>query len=199
MDEKLFLQKLSELAEWHRPQTGPQGFPSVKRGSERKQIEKPEPVTEAELDAMSDEAVEEYYERLVRWRESQPNELVPPEIVKLKPPVNPCEDCGEQLSEHRRIECRKYDSHGGHWRSRCVNCNRWQNPLTKEFDISQGASHQFFSSFHRPKKGAYASKYQPKVKKTTEVEILKNKIREYTVVETENSIIRSLDSESDNS
>lgn len=196
MDEKLFLQKLSELAEWHRPQTGPQGFPSVRRGKEAHAIAKPPPVTEEELNQMSDEEVEDYYDQLVKWRESQPNESVPPEILKLRAPTEPCEACGKELTEHRRVECKKYDSAGGHWRTRCVNCNLYQNPMTKEFSISQGASHQFFIDFYRPKQGKYNSKYQPKEKKSVEVEVLKGKIREYTVTETEDSVIRTFNSES---
>lgn len=198
MDNELFLKKLSEVAEWHRPQTGPQGFPSVKRGTEKTNVPKPEPVTEAELDAMSDAEVEAYYDQLIKWRESQPNDSVPPEIVKLKAPNKPCEDCGKELTEHRRVECKRYDSSGGHWRTRCVNCTNYQNPLTKEFNISQGASHQFFIDFYRPKQGKYNSKYQPKAKVSAEFDIDQKRqtLRTYTVVETETSIIRTLDSES---
>lgn len=200
MDNELFLKKLSELAEWHRPQTGPQGFPSVKRGTEKASVPKPPPLTEEELDEMSDSEVEAYYEKLIKWRESLPNDSVPPEILKLKCAEKPCDDCGQHLTEQRKVESKKYDSAGGHWRTRCVNCTKYQHPLTKEFSISQGASHQFFLDFYRPKKGVYKSKYQPTASQSgtrthVEVQVLKNKIREYTVVETDESVIRSFKSE----
>lgn len=198
MDNELFLKKLSELTEWHRPQTGPNGHPSVSKGRERKQVEKPEPVTEAELDAMTDTEVQEYYDRLVAWRESLPNDSVPPEIIRLKCNPHDCEDCGQTLNEHRKIECKKYDSAGGHWRTRCANCGNYQHPHTKEFSVSQGASHQFFLNFYRPKLGKYKSKYQPHVNRKVDVDVskLKTQILNYTVTETETDIIRSLDSNS---
>jgi hypothetical protein len=204
MNNEEFLKRLSEVAVWARPMTGPGGYPSVRRGFEAKEIPKPDPVTEAELNEMSDAEVEAYYDQLCKWRESQPNPSVGPEILELKPCVKPCEDCGKELSEPRKIECKKYDSAGGHWRTRCVNCTNFKHPLTKEYSVSQASSHQFFLDFYRPKQGKYKSKYQPMAGSGTrthvEVEVLKDKIREYTVVETDESVIRSLDKQqSDNS
>lgn len=208
MDEKEFLQKLSEVAEWHRPQTGPNGHPSVSKGRLAKKIEKPEPVTEQQLEEMSEDEVQDYYNRLVKWRESQPNNSVAPEITKLKCKPHGCEDCTRILEESRRVERKIYESGSKHWRERCVNCGQYKNPLTNEYSISPKEVHQFFIQLHRPKLGKYKSKFQPEpVEKFTatpkpsvqrcEVEQLKNKIREYTVVETEDSIIRSFSQDYD--
>ena len=81
MDEKLFLQKLSEVAEWHRPQTGPNGACSVNKRA-KSAPQHPGPITQAELDEMSDEDAQLYYDQLMAYKASLPNDSVPAEIIK---------------------------------------------------------------------------------------------------------------------
>jgi hypothetical protein len=204
MNNDEFLKRLSEVSEWYRPQTGPNGQPSVSKGRAVKVPEHPGPITAEELDEMTEEAVTEYYERLMAWREAQPNITVPPEILKVKYPPQSCEDCDKILEEPRRVERKLHESSQRHWRERCVNCDCFKHPQTGEYSISKKYSHQFFIDFYRPKKGVYKSKYQkePKVKKEpkprgrpkkmTKSQLVEQIIAEGTWVthETETSVIR---------
>ncbi len=63
MNNDEFLKRLSEVSEWYRPQTGPMGQPSVSKGRAKPIPLHPGPITEEELDEMSEEAVTEYYEQ----------------------------------------------------------------------------------------------------------------------------------------
>lgn len=208
MDEKEFLKRLSEVAEWHRPQTGPNGSPSISKGKEKKMPPHPGPITEAELDEMSEHEVKVYYDKLIAWRESQPNESVPPEILRIKVQSKNCEDCGRLCPEGRRVECKQHSTGRTHWREYCTTCELYKDPATGKFTLPKLGSHQHFISFYRPKLGLYKSKYQqdvvkekiakaekikPKNKqKITKEEIIKRIITEghWETKETEDSITR---------
>lgn len=196
MNNEEFLKRLSEVAEWIRPQTGPNGHPSVAKGKNYKPPEHPGPITEDELDSMTETEVKVYYDRLMAWRESQPNDSVPPEIVRLKSAIHKCQDCDRILEEPRRIEFKQHESGTKHWRERCANCSCFRNPITKEFSVESKTAHQFFTDYHRPKKGIYNSKYQqvkPVVTPTmTKREIIQRieQAGEWITTETEDSITR---------
>ena len=195
MNNEEFLKKLSEVAEWVRPQTGPNGHPSIAKGKNYKPPEHPGPITEEELDAMTETEAEQYYKQLMAWRESQPNNSVPPEITQLKIQAVDCEDCGQHCENGRRVETRLCSTGQPHWRTRCQVCDRYKDPATGKFTLTPKETHNYLLCYYRPKLGVYKSKYQPEPAKK-EIQVIKNKIREYTVVETEDSIIRSFDDES---
>jgi hypothetical protein len=202
MNNKEFLQRLSEVSEWHIPKLGPNGCYSVAKGRER-DIEHPGAITEAELEEMSEHEVKQYYEQLLAWREAQPNESVPPEITKVKVQPTDCEDCGRHCPTGRRTERKLHESGGKHWREHCKECQMFKDPLTGEFTLSREASHQYFIQFYKPKQGKYKSKYQPKLDKATAPKVTRERkltksqlvekiIQEGTWVthETEDSITR---------
>jgi hypothetical protein len=190
MDEKLFLQRLSEVSEWVRPQTGPNGAKSVNKRA-KAPPEHPGPITEAELAEMTDTEAEQYYERLMAWRESQPNNSVPPEIKELKIQSTACEDCGEYCANGRRVESRLCVTGERHWRTRCQVCERYRDPATGLFTVTSQEVHRYFASYYRPKLGVYNSKHQPKAKTNTVVDA-RGQIR--TMLDVGDSIIYSLDS-----
>jgi hypothetical protein len=167
MNEKEFLKRLSEVSEWHRPQTGPNGCYSVVKGAKAKSIEHPGVITEQELEEMTDSEVKRYYDRLMAWREAQPNESVPPEILKVKVQARDCDDCGRHCPQGRRTQRKLHESGGRHWREYCEVCEHFKDPLTGLFTVNKEVSHQYFTQFYKPKLGKYKSKYQPKLDKET--------------------------------
>lgn len=164
MDEKLFLQKLSEVAEWHRPQTGPNGACSINKRA-KSAPEHPGPITQEELDEMSDAEAQDYYDRLMAYKASLPNDSVGPEIKRLKiQPVN-CEDCGNTCANGRKLESKLHQTGKPHWRTRCVECNLYKDPVTGKFTINPQSVHSYMGSYYRPKLGIYKSKFQSEIKK----------------------------------
>lgn len=201
MNNDEFLKRLSEVSEWYRPQTGPAGQPSVSKGRAKAVPEHPGPITQAELDLMSDEEAQDYYDRLMLWRESQPNASVPPEITKLKTYARKCEDCNKGCDSTRLVECKLYLTGRSHWREYCTYCELFRDPRTKEFSIKREASGQVFGNLYRrdkpmPKiktpKPPKIPKPKGRPKKMTKTQLVEQIIAEGTweVKETEHSITR---------
>jgi hypothetical protein len=205
MNNDEFLKRLSEVAEWYRPQTGPNGCYSVNKNAKLRKIEHPGTVTEAELAAMDEDEVQEYYEQLMAWRESQPNELVPPEIKKLKIQSKDCEDCHRHCPEGRQVQSKICSTGQPHWRTSCVTCGLYRDPATGQFTLTNKEVHNYMTGYYRPKLGVYASKYQPQNKaepkprgprgrpKLTKSEITE-KIRvegDWIIRETDDAVIRT--------
>lgn len=105
MDDKLFKQKLNELTEWE--------IPKVPNGKGRK----PDPMDETEL---------EEDEKLMM--PDGTNKTVGPKVIKVKPIIKKCEDCGAECV-NRRVE-HKYNERNNSWRSQCLSCKLWRDPLT---------------------------------------------------------------------
>jgi hypothetical protein len=201
MNNDEFLRRLSEVSEWYRPQCGPQGQPSVSKGRAKPIPLHPGPITAEELDEMSEEAVTEYYEQLIAWREAQPNASVPPEILRLKPYARTCEDCNKACDSTRSVERKLYVSTAKHWREYCDYCELFKNPRTGEFSVKREASAQFFGNLYRKDRPPprVKVKKEPKVrgprgrpKKLTKSQLVEQIIAQghWEVTETETSVIR---------
>lgn len=186
MDEKLFLQRLSEVSEWHRPKLGPNGALSTNKRA-KDLPEHPGPITEEQLDLMTDAEAEDYYERLMAWRATQPNNSVPPEILKVKIQAVDCEDCGVHCAEGRRVETRLCSTGQRHWRTRCEACNLYKDPATGQFSIEPQVAHSYLMSYYRPKLGLNNSKHQ-KVNKNPDPQI-KTQLKQIVRYETEDAIL----------
>jgi hypothetical protein len=201
MNNDEFLKRLSEVSEWYRPQTGPQGQPSVSKGRAKPIPLHPGAITAEELDEMSEEAVTEYYDQLIAWREAQPNASVPPEILRLKPYARTCEDCNKSCDSTRRVECKQYITGKEHWREYCNYCELFKDPRTNKFSVSRQGSAQFFGNLYRKDKPMPKIKVakEPKIKKPlgrpkklTKSQLVEQIIAQGTWVthETETSVIR---------
>jgi hypothetical protein len=199
MNNELFLKRLSEVAEWTRPQTGPSGAKSINKRA-KEAPEHPGPISELELAEMTDTEAEQYYERLMAWRESQPNNSVPPEITQLKIQPVDCEDCGQHCENGRRVETRLCSTGRPHWRTRCQVCDRYKDPATGKFTLTPKETHNYLLCYYRPKLGVYKSKYQPQPKETNS--LTKDKLYKMIATDMGDNIIYSrepiLDSNSDN-
>jgi hypothetical protein len=113
---------------------------------------------------MTDEEAQDYYDRLVAYKESQPNESMPPEIIRVKTSAVDCGDCGQHCENGRRVESKICLSGRKHWRTRCLACKLYRDPATGEFTVEAHRVHTYFSTYYRPKLGLYKSKYQPEPK-----------------------------------
>lgn len=123
MDEKEFLERLSEVAEWTRPKIGRADPRRPKRPGRR---------TREEIDwDLNEEAMEG--EEI----QTGPNLTVAPQLTKLKPVINICDDCGRQC-ENRRVEIRLCGYPQDHFRHHCKACGLTKNPFTGRFDLEQG-------------------------------------------------------------
>lgn len=185
MNNEEFLKRLSEVSEWHRPNLGPHGSPSISKGRKQRAIEHPGEITEAELMEMTDEAAQDYYDRLMLWREAQPNASVPPKITKVKIQAKHCEDCNRYCPEGRRVECKLYESGSKHWREFCTTCELYRDPVSKEFTLPKHTAHIMFTAYHRPKLGLYTSKFQPTVKEPKPPKVPKPKGRPKKLTKTQ--------------
>lgn len=162
MEDQEFIAKLSQLAEWHRPQIGPNGQPS--QSKRIKFLEKIYQEQEAEEDEDSDLDPEEELaedpedpEDQKPKRKYQPpkfNPNIPPEIKTVKHTPLPCEDCG-RICEGRRVEHRLLISPERHWRSRCDACGLTKDPNTGKYDLKYNRNIQdaYKKFFNRKSKG----------------------------------------------
>lgn len=122
MDEKQFLEKLSEVAHWERPKVSAADPRRPKRG--RRSAE------EVEWEENEEEMLGE--DLIVG-----PNDTVPPVLTKIKPLAKLCEDCGI-LTENRRVEIRLCGFPQDHFRHHCKNCKLTKSPITGRFELTQG-------------------------------------------------------------
>jgi hypothetical protein len=136
---------------------------------------------------MTDAEAEDYYERLMAWKATQPNNSVPPEIIKLKTQAVDCSDCGRHCVNGRRTETKLCSTGQRHWRTRCDVCNLYKDPATGEFTIQPQVAHSYLMSYYRPKLGINNSKHQ-KINKESNSQI-KTQLKQMVRYETEDSIL----------
>ena len=164
MNNDEFLKRLSEVAEWHRPQCGPNGAVSINKRA-KNAPQHPGPITQTELDEMTDEQAQDYYDQLMEYKASLPNDGVPPEIIKLKSLATDCTDCGQHCPNGRRTESKISIIGKHHWRTKCLACNLYKDPATNKFTLEPHRVPTYLNAYYRPKLGIYKSKYQTEIDK----------------------------------
>jgi len=70
----------------------------------------------------------------------------PDYIKSISHTPQPCEDCG-LIVENRRIQQRFHDSPQKHFRKKCLNCKKFYNPQTKQYDLNSQEVLAFFRKF----------------------------------------------------
>lgn len=129
MDQKLFEQKLSEVAEWKIPENQQETSANAKKKRGRKSEE---------------EKYQAAHEEIFMEIHGGVNPTLTPLLTNVKCKPVDCEDCGQHCPNGRVKEMKQYDTNRRHWRQRCVTCDKQQNPWTGEFDLSnQKASHEW--------------------------------------------------------
>ncbi len=129
MENELFIKRLQELAEVKRLK--PPRHPNLR------EADSPEPV------------FRNGYEFVVT---KDDNPTLSYEIVKLKPIVKDCEDCGKCSVENRSVQKKLYSFPYAHWRESCGHCKLTKDPETGEFSIPNNIVNPFFVRYLNSKK-----------------------------------------------
>lgn len=147
MDDKLFKQKLTEVAEWRIPDT----VTGTASGDAKAPRKRGRPTAE--------EAYQEAHEEIFLEIFDGKNPTFPPQILKLKNSAVTCDDCGKHCAEGRLKEIKRYVSNNKvNWREHCMACHRWRDPYTGEFKLVNSNVSTVWNSFVRDTKNKYKSK-----------------------------------------
>lgn len=133
MENELFKQKLSEVADWEIPKLSPTDVREAKkraRGRGR-------PTNEELYEQEHEEVFLEIFQGV--------NPTHPAELKNLKICAVDCPDCGRHCSNGRREEIKYYPEvpgHVAHRRRRCLECNKYRDPEFGTWDLPQGPAAQ---------------------------------------------------------
>jgi hypothetical protein len=139
MDEELFKQKLSEVAEWQ--------IPDIKLDSNDKrklQNKRGRPTNEEQYQ-------EEHEQEFINLFEGK-NPTAAPELVGLKKEKTLCADCGNLCNSTQRREIKYYKNqrhHIDHVRIKCIECNMYRHPETGVFNLPAGPACQVFLNWSK--------------------------------------------------
>jgi len=181
MNEKQYLELLSQYAEWDKP-----GNLAVNlEKSKAKPLPRPPSYTEAELAEMSDEEAQAVYDQWVAYKESLPNETLAPRLLKVKHKPVPCEDCGK-IVEGRRVEAKLCVTGHPHWRKTCKACELTINPYTGVYDVPSHQIQQVYVAWTRNK-----GKYNPREGKQSKIQQIQEQSNsdQFTYVENGDNMI----------
>jgi hypothetical protein len=146
MDDKLFKQKLSEVADWRIPKIK---LDSNQKDKIKRRVGRPS----------ADDILEQALEREYLEAYGGINPTMAPELVRMRSAACECSDCGKVCENGRHLEKRQYECNNKrHWRERCVTCGLWQNPYTNKFDLTNGKVSVIWNTFMRDTKMVYKSK-----------------------------------------
>jgi hypothetical protein len=132
--EQLHL-KLSEVAEFRMPKL----TPSEIKISKQKARGKGRPSLEEQYQDEHEEVFLDLFQGI--------NPTHTPELVKVHIKAIDCEDCGAHCPIGRQTEIKFYKAvpnHIAHRRDRCLTCNKYRDPNTGEYTLSQGPACQVF-------------------------------------------------------
>ena len=146
MDDKLFKQKLSEVADWRIPES---------LTDKPKEPARPKKRGRPSLESLYQEEHENAFLEL----HNGTNPTYPPEILRVRCQPTDCADCGAHCPRGRKKEKKLYEANKKrHWRERCVTCGLWQNPFTGAFDLPTAKASAVWNSYVRDTKGIYNTK-----------------------------------------
>ena len=148
MDQELFKQRLSEVAEWIQPKITKSDLKEARqrsRGRGRKTAE---------------EQYQEEHEEVFTQMFDGVNPTVPVELKAVKPALSHCEHCDQMVQGGPHIEKKLYLTRPKpHWRETCKTCNRGRNPYTNEFDVTPSVcGHKWNSYLRNPNRSAIDAK-----------------------------------------
>lgn len=128
-------QKLLQVAEFVMPRLTPSDI----KISKQKQRGKGRPTNEQAYQAEHEEVFLDLFQGV--------NPTHAPELVKMHIKAIDCEDCGRHCEKGRQMEIKFYyqqGRHAAHRRTRCLVCNKYQDPYTGDFTLPQGPASQVF-------------------------------------------------------
>lgn len=125
MDNELFKQKLSEVAEWRIPKLSKSEIKAAtkRRGRGR-------PTGEEQYQEEHEQAFIELFDGV--------NPTHHLEITEIKHQPRPCEDCGKMVEGRKKdIKIYRYGTVVGR-KEHCLNCDLHKDPYTGEFKYASG-------------------------------------------------------------
>jgi hypothetical protein len=135
MDDEVFKQKLSEVAEWR--------VPKLKEW----QVEQAKQKARGKGRPTSEDLYQEEHNKIFLEIFNGVNPTYAPEITKVKRQAVTCGDCGEICEQGRRTEtkfCAGGRNEMPYRKERCVECNLYRDPDTGKFTVNTGrATHVF--------------------------------------------------------
>jgi hypothetical protein len=136
MDDEVFKQKLSEVAEWR--------VPKLKEW----EIEQAKQKARGKGRASLEDLYQEEHSKIFLEIFNGVNPTYAPEITKIKIQAVTCGDCGELCEQGRRTEikfCAAGRNEMPYRKERCVECNLYRDPVSGKFSVSMGRAAHVFS------------------------------------------------------
>jgi hypothetical protein len=152
--DELF-QKLSEVAEFRMPKL----TPSEIKISKQKAKGRGRPSAEELYQDEHEEVFLDMFQGI--------NPTHTPELVKVHIKPVDCEDCGAHCPNGRQTEIKFYKAvpkHIAHRRTRCLVCNKYKDPNTGLYTLSQGPACQVFLNWAKAEFTARNKQAVPEVK-----------------------------------
>lgn len=144
MDNELFKQKLSQVADWKIPDTQRETTVNAKKKRGRKNAE---------------ELYQEAREEMFHEEFGGVNPTYPPMLLKVKTQSTLCSDCGCQCNQGRKKDLRIYKNKGRrYWKEHCLTCDKHKDPYTGQYTLTGTEASIKWNSFCKEVKGAYKSK-----------------------------------------
>jgi hypothetical protein len=136
MDQELFKQRLSEVAEWAQPKITKSDIKEARQRARGRRS--------------PEDKYQEEHEQVFAELFDGINPTVPLELKTVKPALSHCEHCDQMVQGGPHIEKRLYLTRPrAHWRETCKTCNRGRNPYTKQFDVTPAVCGAKWSSYLR--------------------------------------------------
>lgn len=125
MDNEQFLKKLTEVAEWEIPDSIKGTLHQPKHRANYEYLEQDDADVELQdPDLLTEEEI------------NRINLSFPPRLLKVKVQPVWCTYCGRFCEKGLEQEVRLHRLPRNHWRRRCITCGKYQDPYTKEINLT---------------------------------------------------------------
>jgi hypothetical protein len=131
MDEEQFRKRLSQVAEWSIPVIPTEEIKKLKRGRKN-----------------NEELYQDAHQEMFNEMFNGINPTYAPKIDAVKQVSETCSDCG-LICEQGRKKDFKYcqGKKKSIWREKCLNCSKYKNPYTGQFNMDSNRSQSAINSY----------------------------------------------------
>jgi len=131
MDEEQFRKRLSQVAEWSIPKLSVEELKQNKRGRKT-----------------NEQQYEEQHQALFNEMFDGINPSYAPKLDAVKTVSETCSDCGLICEKGRKKDFKHYKGKKKNiWRERCVNCSKYKNPYTGQFNMDSTRCQSAITSY----------------------------------------------------
>lgn len=136
MDQELFKQKLSEVAEWAQPKITKSDLKEARQRARGRRSR--------------EEQYQEEHEQVFTEMFDGVNPTVPLELKTVKAAPSQCDHCEQMVQGGAHIEKKLYvTGPKRHWRERCLTCHKSRDPYTGQFNLTGTEASIKWSSYLR--------------------------------------------------